>query len=390
MSGNKERPIRASFYVAVNINKCYCQIVMEEKNNAKKRKKTNITFVICALISILFIVTLLFYFRTHIAVSEVLSKETDNNYYKEYALITRDTSDDFWTPVYEKMAYYGDKDGIYVQWMGKNITTHYSWQELMEIAIEADVEGIIVEADDSEECCYWINKAEEEGIPVITVRTDSQISNRISYVGVSYYNLGTEYGNLVLSAAMDTLQSRKNADDAGEIDEMLDVMVLMNKDISDNTQNTILLAIQEQLNKNEELSSKIKVNPIMIDNSNDFSAEESIQDLLKIPDSTDIIICLGETNTVSLYQAVVEQNKVGEIVIIGYSDSDTTLKAIQKNIIYASITADVDQLGKSCIEALGEYSEYGRVSDYYSVNFTVIDSGNVRQFLKEGESHEAK
>lgn len=365
---------------------------MEDKNIMKKGKKGNLIFLTCVLISILFIFTLLFYFRTHIAVSEVLSKETEVNFSKEYALITRDSSDDFWTPVYERMTYYGNEDGVYVQWMGKNITDNYSWQEFMEIAIESRVDGIIVEADDSEDCRYWINKAWNEGIPVITVRTDSQMSSRISHVGVSYYTLGTEYGNLILSAANEIISNNQNteSDNKQSAQDPIDVMVLMNKDISDLTQNTILLAMQEQLNKNNDISVKIEVNPIQIDNSSDFSAEESIQDLLKNPESTDIIICLGETNTVSLYQAVVEQNKVGEIVIIGYSDSDTTLKAIQKNIIYASIIADVDQIGKSCIEALKEFSEYGRVSDYYSVNFSVIDSSNVEQLLKEEEIDETE
>lgn len=364
---------------------------MEEKRIDEKRKLTNITLAIGALIIVLFIVAALIYFETHIAVSEILSKESDIDYKVEYALVTRDTSDDFWTPVYEEMSKYGDANDVYVQWMGKNITSDYSWQELMEIAIESNVDGIIVEADDSDESQYWINRAENIGIPVVTVRTDSQMSNRISYVGVSYYNLGTEYGNLIMSAVQEITDNEDSDGMNLDIsDDTIHVMVLMNKDTSDTTQNTILLAIQEQLNKNEELPIKIEVNPVLIDNTNDFAAEESIQDLIKTPDSSEIIVCLGQTNTVSLYQALVDQNRVGEIVIIGYSDSDTILNGIQKNIIYASITADVEQLGKSCIEALKEYSKYGRASDYYSVNFTVINADNVRSFLRKEDINEAE
>ena len=371
---------------------------MKNQKNAEKKKNSYTPLIFAAVVALLFTVTMLVYFKVNIAADKIMTDESGIDYTKEYAFITKDSSDDFWSPVYDQMKSYGDENGIYIQWMGKNITGDYSWAELMEIAREADVDGIIVEADDSEESHYGINKAVYSGIPVVTVRTDSQLSKRISYVGVSYYNLGTEYGNLILSCAGDVLKktyeeeesTEKTEDEKAEKEALVKVMVLMDKDTSDTSQNTILLAIQEQLNKNEELSDLIEVTPLLIDNSSDFSAEESVQDLLKDPNPADIIICLNEINTVSVYQAIVEQNKVGDTIIIGYSDNDTVLNAIEKNIVYATITADVDQLGKSCIEALMEYSEYGRVSDYYSVNFTVINNSNVKQFVKKEVTDEAQ
>ena len=98
----------------------------------------------------------------------------------------------------------------------------------------------------------------------------------------------------------------------------------------------------------------------------------------KLPD---IIICLNEINTTCVYQAVVDYNKVGVINIIGYYDSQTILKAIERNVIYATVSVDAKALGEYCIEALTEYNQMGHVSNYYSVDTAVIHADNVREYL---------
>ena len=106
------------------------------------------------------------------------------------------------------------------------------------------------------------------------------------------------------------------------------------------------------------------------------------------PRLPDIIVCLNEVNTVSVYQTIVEQNRVGESVILGYYDSDTILKAIDKDVIYATITIDTAQLGHDCIEALNEYIDYRRVSDYYGVDYRIINKDNVGDYLESGGENE--
>ena len=89
-----------------------------------------------------------------------------------------------------------------------------------------------------------------------------------------------------------------------------------------------------------------------------------------------------------MYQTIVEQNRVGESVILGYYDSDTILKAIDKDVIYATITIDTAQLGHDCIEALNEYIDYRRVSDYYGVDYRIINKDNVGDYLESGGENE--
>ena len=55
-------------------------------------------------------------------------------------------------------------------------------EELMEMAIADRVDGIIVQVSDEEEVSAQIDKAEEQNIPVITIRSDAPVSKRVSSV----------------------------------------------------------------------------------------------------------------------------------------------------------------------------------------------------------------
>jgi len=366
---------------------------MKDKNSHRKIDKLTIVFLSLAVVGLIATVGMIFYFKKNFADVNNLNNEGTVAYTKEYAFITKDSSQNFWNPVYEEMKKYGDETGIYIEWMGKNITNDYKWLDLIDIAIDAKVDGIILEADSSDACIKAINKAADQGIPVVTIREDCPSSKRISYVGVSYYNLGSEYGNLMMGAVKEQIKKNRLEELFSENDEEnsetgIKVLVLIDKNAIDTAQNTTLLAIQEQLSKEKYREKEIEIVTVPIDNSNDFSAEESVQDILRTPDLANIIICLNEINTVSVYQLLVERNLVGKTTIIGYSDNEAVIKAIQKNIINSSITADVKQLGNFGIDAINEYYEYGRVSDYYSVNFTVIDMTNVGNYLNNGEKDE--
>ena len=101
-----------------------------------------------------------------------------------------------------------------------------------------------------------------------------------------------------------------------------------------------------------------------------------------------MIICLDELSTSCVYQAVVDYNKVGQIDIIGYYDSEAILRAIERNVVRSTISIDTQEMGRCCIEAMNEYRENGYVSEYFSVGTNLITIQNVRNYLRGGEGDE--
>ena len=117
-----------------------------------------------------------------------------------------------------------------------------------------------------------------------------------------------------------------------------------------------------------------------------FDVEESIRKLFMEKTLPDVIICLDEISTSCVYQAVVDYNKVGEIDIIGYYDSESILRAIDRNVVRSTISIDTAEMGQYSVMALDEYRKNGYVSEYFSVDTNLITAENVKEYLGGGGS----
>ena len=159
----------------------------------------------------------------------------------------------------------------------------------------------------------------------------------------------------------------------------------MNANAMDSGQNILCSGIQDTIEKEKREGMQFEMSLVSIDDDNAFSVEESIRDIFKEDELPDIIICLNELNTTCVYQAVVDYNKVGQVNILGYYDSDTIIKAIDRNVIYATISIDTNQMGRFCVEALTEYNIYGNTSQYFTTDIELINKKNVASYM-EGEN----
>lgn len=298
-------------------------------------------------------------------------------YSQYYVMIVENRKDAFWQAVYRGAYEAGQKENIYVELLGDNLSNNYEREDLMRIAMASEVDGIIVTADESEEMSLLIDEAVAAGIPVVTLYEDNTHSGRCSFVGVGSYNLGREYGKQVL----------KIAEEKGE-DAPLKVAVLVNANAKDSSQNILCSGIQETIDMEKKAGSKIEISLVTIDDANAFAVEEAIRDIFMEGDTPDIFVCLNELSTTCVYQAVVDYNRVGEVSILGYYDSDTILNAIDRNVIHASVSIDTMQMGVFCVDALSEYHELGYTSQYFTADITLIDKDNVSEYIGGGSDEE--
>ena len=196
-------------------------------------------------------------------------------------------------------------------------------------------------------------------------------------VGVGSYNLGREYGRQVLKLAS-----------VSESTAPMTVAVLVNAHALNSAQNIVCSGIQDALEQEKIRGPEIELSLITVDDTNTFSVEESIRDIFMNEKLPDIIICLNELSTTCVYQAVVDYNCVGEVAILGYYDTDTILKAIERNVVNATISIDTEQMGAFCVDALQEYYRFGYTSQYFTADVTIIDQNNVGEYLQAQEATE--
>lgn len=327
-------------------------------------------------------------------------EETEQAVYdKYYMMITEDNKSSIWRSIYQGACEQAMAENVYVDWLGDDLFQGYSVEEQMQIAIASGVDGIIVTANENAEMTELVNKAAEENIPVVTLYGDNTQSARCSFVGIGSYNLGHEYGRLALQIIREKLagqgvglvsvQGNETIFEqvkVGSRERPVRVAVLVNAYAQGLDQNILWSGIQETIEQERGENLEIELELISVDDTNAFSIEESIRDIFMEREIPDIIICLNELHTTCVYQAVVDYNKVGQVNILGYYDSDTIINAIDRNVIYATVAIDTKQMGQFCIKALQEYHELGYTSQYFTADIRLIQKEDVEEYLGKGDS----
>lgn len=362
------------------------------------RKPRKYTFYLSITILLLSITTIMGVFAFTMYVERYTQKSDPNRYDKYYIMIAENSSASFWKSVYEGAYEEGIVQNSYVDLLNDTFGSDYSKEDMMRIAIASEVDGIIVAADESDEMTELINEAVSKEIPVVTLYGDNTQSNRCTFVGIGSYDLGREYGRQVLEIMRKKQLPRAQVqvtplyDENGVrlmwTEEMIHypvrVTVLLSTHTQDSGQNILCSGIQETIENEKQENVEIELSLVTIDDTNTFSVEESIRDIFMEKDIPDIIVCLNELNTTCVYQAVVDYNKVGQVNILGYYDSDTILKAIDRNVIYATAKIDAAQMGKYCVEALTEFHTFGNTSQYFIADIELINKDNIAEYLDGG------
>lgn len=350
---------------------------LNKKTQAPKRNFSGLTLlpllfsVVCVVFTVMMAGYVLWFYQG--GYEEETAGETYDRY---YIMITREGKSAFWQSVYQGACERALEENVYVDWLGSDQLQGYSVEEQMEIAIASGVDGIIVTADENETLRGLIDRAAENGIPVVTLYGDDTQSARCSFVGVGGYNLGREYGRQALKIVQERL--------ADVTERPIRVTLLVNSYANSLDQNIIYSGIQEAIEQ-ERGDAVIEISLQSVDDTNAFSVEESVRDIFMGGNVPDILICLNELNTTCAYQAVVDYNKVGVVSILGQYTSDTILNAIDRNVIYATVNIDTPQMGGFCIDALQEYHDLGYTSQYFTADISLITKDNVDEYLRGEE-----
>lgn len=239
-----------------------------------------------------------------------------------------------------------------------------------DIAIASRVDGIITHVTDPERITPYIDKAVDMGIPVIALNDDAQFSKRQSFVGVNNYNLGVEWGRLIVDAS------------GGE--GVVAMISPDNKGDESTYQDMILSGLKESIKNYPD----IQLRRIVVKDSEIFSAEEAIRQLIINENEVTMLLCMNATDTIRAANAVVDLNKVSKVNIVGYHDNSEILNYVKTGVIFGTIAGDAHGMGYKSVEAIVELKESNRVSEYITSKLNVITHGNVERYIRDKEEKE--
>ena len=294
--------------------------------------------------------------------------------YKQYdsyvVMISSDDSSDYWQQVYEAAKDYGKEKGVYIDLLSETVDESFSKKDLIEMAIESQCDAIFVEGDDSPETAAMLTKANKNGIAVFALGTDVNVENRISYIGANNYSMAGLYGQ----SLVENLIKQKS------------VMVLGGNGISEVEAGDFVNNLQTTLGNEELVNGPLEFDIRTIDSRDTFAIEEYIQNLFKENDLAPVVICMDGDSTSSFYQAMIDYNKVGSILLFGSDKSQTILTGIKQGVIVSTIYVDATAIGTAAAEAFLEYRDMGNVSEYISVDPQIIDGDNIAEEFQEVDS----
>lgn len=343
-----------------------------DKHRGSKKRILYITVALGIMLVGIVVASIIVFQQRFKETKKLMTNAEYNTYDNYYVIITDNRDTDYWQSIYEGALEEAAKSNSYVELMGNNIEDDISKEDMIRIAINSDVSGIIIEADESYRTVNLLKEADSKGIPVVTVSEDNVETKRKSFIGVSGYNLGKVYGEEICKYVREKGMPKCK------------VMVLIDEDLANGTQSIISTAIREQV-EDEDMSKRIEITNRAISNEKEYSAEEEIRDIFVGQDDIpDVIVCLSEKNTLCVEQTVVDYTKVGEVEIFGYYTSPTIENAISKNIIRSTIVIDTKQMGRYSVAALDEYRQSGYVSDLYFIDVSLVTADDVSADSEEG------
>ncbi len=314
------------------------------------------------------------YYRVSTRQIDLRAIGSQENYDRHYVLIADDSGTSLWTKVYESARQEAQNTGVYLELLDSGAMSDYSAEDYLRISIASKVDGIIMQPGGSPQVRELISEAAQNGIPVVTALEDDPESERISFVGINSYQMGTVYAEEILKLLPE-----------GESE----VLILRNANARDTGTNLVLSQIASQVREQAGPGKTVEVSPYDIDISENFDSDEAIRDIFvnrgKIPD---VLACLDEVLAECAYQAVVDYNQVGNVDVIGYYTSDTILDAIQRGTIPATVTFSTEEIGRYSVDALNEYHSLGHVSNYFNVGLQVVNRENAGAFMQQEETQE--
>ncbi|AEE97537.1 substrate-binding domain-containing protein [Mahella australiensis] len=276
-----------------------------------------------------------------------------------FYMVAPNLSDPFWQEVKKGADDAAKHYSVAYEFKAPRFNDSGEEKKFLNIAIASEVDGIVTHVPYNEDFTDVINAAADDGIPVVTMENDAAASKRKTFVGVSNFLLGEEAAKLV----NETMGGKGR------------VAVIINsaqRDIS--SQNITVSGFKNAIAKNY---NGINIADIYTSEMGILSAEDIVGRIIRSQPKVDAIYVTDASDTLGVAQAVVDYNKVGEIKIVGYGDSEDILDYINKGVIYGVVMNDPYKMGYNSIKSLVEIKKENNVSAFIDTDLKIITKDDI-------------
>lgn len=278
-------------------------------------------------------------------------------------LVTQSTNEHFWTTFKKGASDAGKKLNVYVEFVDVAQNNEDTSVKTLEKALLSNVDGIALQAEDIEKTSALASEARQKKIAMLTFENDHFFIPEVPTVGSSSYDIGFREGEMGVKAC------------GGKGNAAIIVNGSGSKE-SSQYKNLKLQGMMDVFSKNKG----IQVQKIYALDSGMFETEKLMSTILTQDPKINLILCTDERSTPGIAQVLVDENRVGDVSVVGYGAMPQTLNYIGRGVIYGSVCPDAYHIGYDCVQQLNSILKGNHVSDSLNTDLFSIDASNVGRY----------
>lgn len=284
-------------------------------------------------------------------VQDMEQTSTLNPSMKHVVLIAQELDNPFWRMVEKGAKEAGMKRGIEIDYMGPNRINPAEQMKLLEKSIAAKPDAILVQGIKDPRYAEQINKAIEQGIPVITVDADEPESKRLAYVGTDNREAGKRMGELVV----------REAAGKGRIG------VIIGSELADN-QRLRLEGFRSMISK----TPGYEIVAVRSSNISRIQAAKQTEALLEQDASIQTMVGFSALDAAGIVEGVKAANRT-DVSVFGFDDLEVTRQGIASGAITASVVQQPQEIGAQAVALLDAFFKGDTFPIQHFTTTTILD-----------------
>ncbi|GAE29414.1 sugar-binding protein [Halalkalibacter hemicellulosilyticus] len=282
-----------------------------------------------------------------------------------FVLIGEEMNHDYWRLVGEGAKQTEERYDVFVEYKGPSRSNPEEQLKLLDMAIKSKVDGMIVQAL-NESFTPLINQAVNEGIPVMTIDTDSPESLRAAYIGTDNYVAGQLAGEALIE---DTNGQATVGIITGSFDNTHHQLRVQGfKDTIEKVDGIDIVAVEES-------------------NITRVEAEEKAYTMLSEHDEITAMIGTSSWDGIGIVAAAQTLQKQESLYVMTFDPLEENIQLLETGELDAIVEQQPLEMGYRSIEMMLDLIQGDVVDEIYHTNASIIRRSNIDSWKREkGES----
>jgi ribose transport system substrate-binding protein len=287
-----------------------------------------------------------------------LSKVEDKSI-KHVVLIAQELDNPFWRTVEQGAEEAAVPLGMKIDYMGPIRINPVEQMNLLEKSIAAKPDAILVQGIKELKYALLINKAIDQGIPVLTLDADEPKSRRLAYVGTDNREAGKRMGELVVKAA----------GGKGHIG------VIIGSELADNQQQRLEGFRSIILN-----TPGFEIAAVRSSNISRIQAAKQTEAILNQYASIQTMVGFSSLDAAGIVEGTKAVSRAG-VRVFGFDDLEETKQGIAHGAIIASVVQQPKEIGSKSVYLLAEIFKGGSIPVQHFTNIAILDREHLKSSM---------